>query len=95
MSAQPPKHFEKDFLPRSQTGWQARWFDIVFNHESRPARNFDLVLIVAILASVAVVILASTLRPKRHSVRCQECGLIDHETDAWHCRRCGRYLPET
>lgn len=59
MSAQPPKHFEKEFLPRVQTGWRARWFDVVFNHESRSARNFDIALIAAILLSVTVVILDS------------------------------------
>ena len=23
-----------------------------------------------------------------------ECGLPDHEADAWYCRKCGRCLPE-
>lgn len=34
------------------------------------------------------------LANKRKSVRCVECGLIEHEKDAWHCRRCGRALPD-
>ncbi len=38
--------------------------------------------------------LARTMRPKRNNVRCRECGLVDHEADAWHCRKCGRPLPE-
>lgn len=31
---------------------------------------------------------------KRKTVRCVECGLLEHEKDAWHCRRCGRALPD-
>jgi voltage-gated potassium channel len=50
--------------------------------------------VIAVPTGIYTAELASTLRPKRRSVRCQECGLIDHEADAWHCRRCGRCLPE-
>lgn len=50
--------------------------------------------IIAVPTGIYTAELASTLRPKRRSVRCQECGLIDHEADSWHCRRCGRGLPE-
>lgn len=59
MSEKGARFIEPDFEPRVREGWRARWFDIVFHHESAPARNFDVVLIVAILASVVVVILDS------------------------------------
>lgn len=39
--------------------------------------------------------LVKTLSGKnRRTVRCGECGLTDHEADAWHCRRCGMSLPQ-
>src|SRR5690606_30321508 len=53
------RFFEPEFEPRVTAGWRARWFDIVFHHDSKPARNFDVLLIVAIIASVIVVILDS------------------------------------
>ena len=53
------RFFEPEFQPRVTEGWRARWFDIVFHHDSKQARNFDLLLIVAIMASVIVVILDS------------------------------------
>ena len=59
MNAPRSRFFEPEFEPRVTEGWRARWFDIVFHHESKPARNFDVLLIVAILASVVVVILDS------------------------------------
>ena len=59
MTESRARFFEPEFEPRVREGWRARWFDIVFHHESKPARNFDLLLIVAILASVIVVILDS------------------------------------
>ncbi len=38
--------------------------------------------------------LVKTLQGKnRRTVRCTECGLTEHEADAWHCRRCGMSLP--
>ncbi|MEO6169757.1 MAG: ion transporter [Lysobacter sp.] len=45
--------------PASDTGWRRRWFDIIYRHDTPPARNFDLLLILAILASVAVIMLDS------------------------------------
>ncbi|QSX74822.1 ion transporter [Lysobacter arenosi] len=41
--------------PASETGWRRRWFDIIYRHDTPRARNFDLLLIVAILASVLVI----------------------------------------
>ena len=50
--------------------------------------------IIAVPTGIYTAELARTMQPKRRNVRCAECGLIDHETDAWHCRKCGRGLPE-
>jgi len=50
--------------------------------------------IIAVPTGIYTAELASTLRSRRRSVRCPECGLLDHETDAWHCRKCGRALPD-
>lgn len=47
-------------MPASDSGWRRRWFDIVYRHDTRPARNFDLVLLLAIGASVLVILLDST-----------------------------------
>lgn len=40
-------------------GWRNHWFHIVFHHDTPAARNFDLLLIAAILSSVLVVMLES------------------------------------
>nr|WP_233198674.1 MULTISPECIES: ion transporter [Luteimonas] len=50
--------------------------------------------IIAVPTGIYTAELASTLRPKRRNVRCPECGLRDHEQEAWHCRRCGTGLPQ-
>ena len=49
--------------------------------------------IIAVPTGIYTAELANTLRPKRRSIRCPECGLPEHEQDAWHCRGCGRSLP--
>ena len=49
--------------------------------------------IIAVPTGIYTAELASTLKPKRRHVRCKECGLPEHEPDAWHCRRCGIALP--
>ena len=49
--------------------------------------------IIAVPTGIYTAELARGLIPKRRAVRCVECGLPDHETDAWHCRKCGRSLP--
>ena len=59
MSEPRPRFLESEFEPRTADGWRARWHDIVFRHDTPQARNFDLLLIAAILASVLVVILDS------------------------------------
>jgi voltage-gated potassium channel len=48
-----------DFLPAQGAAWRARWFHIIFGHEDALGRRFDIVLIVAILASIVVTILDS------------------------------------
>ena len=45
--------------PAAEQGWRHRWFDIIYRHDTPPARNFDLALVVAILASVGVIMLDS------------------------------------
>lgn len=47
------------FGPASARGWRARWFHIIFDHDDRASRFFDVVLIVAILASILVTVLDS------------------------------------
>ena len=57
--ASPKSLFEREFLPASEHGWRHRWYRWIFHHEARDERNFDLILIVAILASIVVVMLDS------------------------------------
>lgn len=45
--------------PASETGWRRRWFDIIHRRDTRPSRNFDLLLVYAIVASVLVVMFDS------------------------------------
>jgi voltage-gated potassium channel len=54
-----PKLAGQDFGPAATSGWRARWFHIIFHHDEGPPRQFDLLLIAAIVASVTVVILDS------------------------------------
>ncbi|MDH7452931.1 ion transporter [Luteimonas composti] len=49
--------------------------------------------IIAVPTGIYTAELARSLQPRRRQVRCGECGLPDHEADAWHCRKCGRALP--
>ena len=49
--------------------------------------------IIAVPTGIYTAELARTMQPKRRRVRCVECGLPEHEADAWHCRKCGRALP--
>ncbi|WP_407352597.1 ion transporter [Luteimonas sp. R10] len=45
--------------PASDTGWRRTWFDTIYRHDTPISRNFDLLLVVAILASVLAVMLDS------------------------------------
>lgn len=49
--------------------------------------------IIAVPTGIYTAELARTMQRKRRNTRCPECGLPDHENDAWHCRKCGRALP--
>lgn len=53
----PPVSVE--FLPAAGAAWRAHWFHIIFGHEDAVGRRFDIVLIVAILASIVVTVLDS------------------------------------
>ncbi|MET4729208.1 voltage-gated potassium channel [Lysobacter enzymogenes] len=41
--------------PATDSGWRRRWFDIIYRHDTPSSRNFDLLLIGLILASVLVI----------------------------------------
>ncbi|MEO6519305.1 MAG: ion transporter [Pseudoxanthomonas sp.] len=62
--------FERDFLPASAHGWRNRWYRWIYLHEAKDERNFDLILIAAILASMAVVMLdsVSAIKARWHDV---------------------------
>lgn len=49
--------------------------------------------IIAVPTGIYTAELARSLQPRRRRARCAECGLPEHEADAWHCRKCGRALP--
>jgi voltage-gated potassium channel len=48
--------------PARDSGWRRRWFDIIHRHDTPASRNFDLLLVAAILASIGVVMLDSVGR---------------------------------
>lgn len=48
-----------DFMPADGAAWRARWFHIIFGHECPAGRDFDIVLIMAIMASIVVTVLDS------------------------------------
>ena len=48
--------------PARDTGWRRTWFDIIHRHDTPPSRNFDLLLVAAIVASIGVVMLDSVER---------------------------------
>ena len=47
-------------LGQPESGWRQRWYTIIFEADTRQGRLFDEVLLVAIVASVLVVMLDST-----------------------------------
>lgn len=57
--------------PATASKARHRTFDVVFGHDTKPGRNFDLVLIVAIIASVLVVMLESV-----GSIRSEHGGML-------------------
>jgi voltage-gated potassium channel len=53
---------EPRLKPSDDDGWRQRVFGIIFDHDTRAGRLFDLLLIVAILASVLVTLFDSLPR---------------------------------
>ena len=66
-----PLLMDPQLQPATETGWRRRWFDIVFRHDTRRSRNFDLALIAAILVSVIVIMLDSVAR-----IHARHAGLL-------------------
>lgn len=47
------------FKAAKSKGWRARWFEIIFGHETRDGKLFDMVLLIAILVSLVCIIMES------------------------------------
>lgn len=52
--------------PARESGWRARLHEVIFGHDTAAGKAFDVVLIVAILASVGVVMLDSVAALASH-----------------------------
>ncbi|ARO68923.1 ion transporter [Xylella fastidiosa subsp. pauca] len=61
-----PLLFDSQMTPITNSGWRRHWFEIVYRHDTPPSRNFDLLLMLAILGSVLVVMLDSVLILQAH-----------------------------
>jgi voltage-gated potassium channel len=59
MNKKPPSAPALPDFGRPVTGWRLRLYTVIFEADTRAGRAFDVTLIVAILASVAVVVLDS------------------------------------
>ena len=55
MRARSPFHHRPGPAPGS--AWRARWFHIIFGHDDAAGRRFDVLLIIAILGSIAVAVM--------------------------------------
>ena len=53
-------------LGRPETGWRERWYTIIFEADTRAGRLFDITLLVAIVASVLVVMVDSLQGVNEH-----------------------------
>ncbi|MFN3310199.1 MAG: ion transporter [Thermomonas sp.] len=51
--------------------------------------------IIAVPTGIYTAELARSLQPRRLRARCPQCGLPEHEADAWYCRKCGHALPSS
>lgn len=62
--------FERQFLPAAETGLRHRLYRLIHHHDTPGERNFDLALIITILASIGVVILDSVpaIKTRWHEV---------------------------
>ncbi len=91
--------FERSFLPASEDGPRHRWFRLMFRHDSPAERNFDLWLIIIILASVGVVMLDSVESIKtrwHHALMLAEWAFtlaftVEYIVRLWVVRRPWRY----
>jgi voltage-gated potassium channel len=52
----PSSPFADKFGPAADAGWRAHWFHIIFGHDDATGRRFDVLLIIAILGSIAVAV---------------------------------------
>jgi voltage-gated potassium channel len=55
MRARSP--FQHRLGPAPGSAWRARWFHIIFGHDDAAGRRFDVLLIIAILGSIAVAVM--------------------------------------
>lgn len=53
-------------LGRPETGWRERWYTIIFEADTRAGRAFDITLLVAIVASVLIVMVDSLQGVNEH-----------------------------
>ncbi|GAB3341816.1 ion transporter [Marilutibacter aestuarii] len=67
--------FTPQLNPATETGWRRRWFDIIYRHDTPPSRNFDLLLIFAILTSVLVIMFDSV--PHIHARHAKAMYLVE------------------
>lgn len=65
---EPRRTASTHLQPRADSGWRANWFRIIYYHDRRDERAFDLVLIGCILASTLVTVLdtVEALRAQVH-----------------------------
>lgn len=59
------KALNRQRLGQPESGWRQRWYTIIFEADTRQGRLFDVVLLIAIVASVGVVMLDSI--PSMHA----------------------------
>jgi voltage-gated potassium channel len=59
---EPPPSPEARAFGRPARGWRRRWFTVIFESDTPPGRRFDVALLLAVMASVLVVML-ETVQP--------------------------------
>jgi len=62
-------------LGRPESGWREHWYTIIFEADTRAGRLFDVIVLIAILASVAVVVIDSI--PAFHSRISQQLTALE------------------
>lgn len=48
-----------EFNRPKESGWRQKWYDVIFESETKSGRNFDIILLIAILGSLAAIMLES------------------------------------